>query len=56
MVMVAHIAVPLVLEWVECMGTWTAANVVSTMDQIKSNQIYLFFHQHTIASIIYMII
>ncbi len=32
MVMVAHVAVPLVLEWVWCMATWTAASAVSMME------------------------
>jgi hypothetical protein len=31
-VMVAHVAVLMVLEWVWCMGTWTAASAVSTME------------------------
>jgi hypothetical protein len=32
MVMVVHVAVPLVLEWVWSMATWTAASAVSMME------------------------
>jgi hypothetical protein len=30
MVIVSHVEVPMVLEWVWCMGTWTTASAMET--------------------------